>query len=363
MSYYNALLLSYILILTFGYFVTFLLYYIFGWYYDKRLRLVMKRIHLSRFQSFFLRFRGVPRNSTDIHTAVCTYCEIFSIFSLIGAEGISLLLVKLAKINLIQACRFSLLFMFMAIIGWTVMAFAISREFKKRIDVVRKQGRVKFRRYKDLDNIVLGMDNLSAWAPENMESKPLKATDPFWEQYVVDFESLTSIRDGKSSVKVKTPTGGFYHPIVENENVDSLGEGKQKISSTNILADDKFIPVNIEKNGSEAEDMLTGFSEVKGHSPLDDDIFMPVVPLDLDKFGGSYDPQTDIDEKSTDIEHGKKAMQDMAKKQLYSESGHTNFDKILKDKNQVSEKSVKDLIKEHKKDIDPANKLNGNFPM
>ena len=59
MSYYNALLLSYILILTFGYFVTFLLYYIFGWYYDKRLRLVMKRIHLSRFQSFFLRFRGV----------------------------------------------------------------------------------------------------------------------------------------------------------------------------------------------------------------------------------------------------------------------------------------------------------------
>ena len=30
MSYYNALLLSYILILTFGYFVTFLLYYIFG---------------------------------------------------------------------------------------------------------------------------------------------------------------------------------------------------------------------------------------------------------------------------------------------------------------------------------------------
>ena len=36
---------------------------------------------------------------------------------------------------------------------------------------------------------------------------------------------------------------------------------------------------------------------------------------------------------------------------------------ILKDKKQVSEKSVKDLINEHKKDIDPANKLNGNFPM
>ena len=97
MSYYNALLLSYILILTFGYFVTFLLYYIFGWYYDKRLRLVMKRIHISRFQSFFLRFRGVPRNSTDIHTAVCSYCEIFSISSLIGAEGISLLLGKREK--------------------------------------------------------------------------------------------------------------------------------------------------------------------------------------------------------------------------------------------------------------------------
>ena len=228
---------------------------------------------------------------------------------------------------------------------------------------MKEQGRVKFKFFKDLDNIVLGMDNLSAWAPENMESKPLKATDPLWEQYVVDFESLINISEGKSNVKVKTPTGGFYHPVVENENLDSLGEGKQKVSSTNILADDKFIPVNIEKSGGETEDMLTGFSEVKERSPLDDDIFMPVVPLDLDKFGGSYDPQADIDEKSTDIEHGKKAIRDMAKMQLYSESGHTNFDKVIKDKKQVGEKSVKDLINEHKKDIDPANKLNGNFPM
>lgn len=363
MSYYDALLLSYILILSFGYVVTFLLYYIFGWYYDKRLRLVMKRIHLSRFQSFFLRFRGVPRSSTDIHTAVCTYCEVFSIFSLIGAEGVSLLLVKFTSIDLIQACRFSFTFMLAAIAAWMVMAVAISHEFKKRINLIKKQGRVKFKVYKDLDNIVLGMDNLSAWAPENMDSKPLKSTDPFWEQYVVDFESLINVGEGKNEVKVRTPTGAFYHPIVENDDVDSLDKGQQKLSSTNILADDKFIPVNIEKYGDETEDMLKGMNEVKARSPLDDDIFMPVVPLDLEKFGGAYDPKATVDEKATDIEHGKEAIKDMARKQLYSESGHTNFDRILKDQKQNGEKSVKDLINEHKKDIDPANKLNGSFPM
>lgn len=362
MTRYEAMLLSYIIILTFGYFVTFLFYYMFGWYYDKRLRLVMKRIHLSRFQSFFLRFRGVPRRSTDIHTAVCTYCEIFSIFSLIGAEGISLLLVKLMKIDLIQACRFSLLFMLLAIIAWIIMAVEISYKFKKRIKIIREQGRIKFKSYKDLDNIVLGMDNLSAWAPENMESKPLKATDPLWEKYVVDFESLSNIGEGKKNVKVRTPTGGFYHPVVENSNVDSLDNGQQKLSSTNILANDKFIPVNItEKGDNDTENMLTGLSEVKERSPLDDDIFMPIIPLDLEKFGGIRNEDADIDEKSVNIEQGKKAIKDMAKKQLFYESGRTDFGK--KEKEPVSQKSVKDLIKEHQKDIDPTNKLNGNFPM
>ena len=77
MSYYNALLLSYILILTFGYFVTFLLYYIFGWYYDKRLRLVMKRIHLSRFQSFFLRFSATARIYTRLSALIVRYSLYF----------------------------------------------------------------------------------------------------------------------------------------------------------------------------------------------------------------------------------------------------------------------------------------------
>ena len=148
MTHYTALLISYIIILTFGYFATFLLYYLFGWYYDKRLRLVMKRIHLTPAQCFFLHFRGVPHDGINVHSAVCTYCEIFSLISLFGFETISLLLFKFVNFDMVLACRLSFLFMLVAFFGWAVMAIVISAEFRRRMNEVRKSGKVSFKNYR-----------------------------------------------------------------------------------------------------------------------------------------------------------------------------------------------------------------------
>lgn len=316
MSYYNWLLVSYVAILTFGYFITFLLYYAFGWFYDKRLRLVMKRVQLSRLQSFFLHFRGVPRDELNIHSAVCVYFEIFSLVALFGFEGASLLLVKFLNLSLITACRMSLAFMAVAFVAWLIIITIVSVEFRKRINVIRDEGRVDFKTYKELDSIFLGKENLSAWAPEKAKTVQLEPNVPLWQQYVIDFESLTKLEEGKKSVKAATPTGSFYHPVVQNENIDNLDKGKSSLNEMNLLNDEPIIPFNV--NGSEEiDDLNTGKRELKTKNFFEDDIFMSIIPVDVKEFG-TVEPEESF-EDAIDITEGKEALKKMLQDQLNSE--------------------------------------------
>lgn len=363
MTHYTALLISYIVILTFGYFATFLLYYLFGWYYDKRLRLVMKRIHLTPAQCVFLHFRGVPHDRINVHSAVCTYCEIFSLISLFGFETISLLLVKFVDFDMVIACRISLLFMIAAFIGWAVMAVIISAEFRRRINEVRKSGKVSFKKYRELDNIVLGMENFSAWAPELAETIEVPYDAPNWYHYVVDFAALESLQAGKKNVKVKTPTGGFYRPVDQSDDVKTFDSGKETVSSKQPLSAKDFIPVNI-RSGEEVEDLGSGKEALSSKGVLDDDIFVPQIPIDARNFGfgeaeGTLDSALDINSGKEEL----KAMTDPSYGKAEKTLGRVNPDSVAGHGGSTSVNLGEGSVTEgYIDELKPENKLGTGMP-
>ncbi|MGN1478207.1 MAG: hypothetical protein ACI4XH_00445 [Acutalibacteraceae bacterium] len=363
MTHYTALLISYIIILTFGYFATFLLYYLFGWYYDKRLRLVMKRIRLTPAQCVFLHFRGVPHDGINVHSAVCTYCEIFSLISLFGFETISLLLVKFVNFDMVIACRISFLFMIAAFIGWAVMAVIISAEFRRRINEVRKSGKVSFKNYRELDNIVLGMENFSAWAPELAETIEVPDDAPNWYHYVVDFAALESLQVGKKNVKVKTPTGGFYRPVDQSADVKTFDSGKETVSSKQPLSAKDFIPVNI-RGGEEVEDLGPGKEALSSKGVLDDDIFVPQIPIDAQKFG--FGEVTGTLDSALDIKSGKeelKAMTDMSYGKAEKALGRVNPDSVAGYDVSTSVNLGEGSVTEgYSDELKPENKLGTGMP-
>ena len=362
-TYYNALLLSYIIILTFGYFATFLLYYLFGWYYDKRLRLVMKRIHLTPAQCVFLHFRGVPHDGINVHSAVCTYCEIFSLISLFGFETISLLLIKFVNFDMVLACRISFLFMLAAFLGWAVMAVVISSIFRKRMNEIRKKGMVSFKSFKELDNIVLGMENFSAWAPELAETIEVPDNAPNWYHYVVDFAALESLQAGKKNVKVKTPTGGFYRPVDQSDDVKTFDSGKETVSAAQPLSVKDFVPVNI-RGGEEVEDLSSGKEAVSAKGVLDDDIFVPQLPVDVEKFGfgevtGTLDSALDIDSGKEEL----KAMTDPSYGKAQKKPGRVNPDIVAGRDGSTSVNLGEGSVTEgYIDELDPKNRLGTGMP-
>lgn len=119
-------------------------------------------------------------------------------------------------------------------------------------------------------------------------------------------------------------------------------------------------PVMVDSSGR-TDSLESGREILKNKGLLDDDIFSPFVTDAVNKYTGNK-VSTEFSEES-DIEKGKAILRDMPGKQLSTESymNVNNFDDLNNAYTQkpadTPERSVKDIIDEHKDDINPENQF------
>lgn len=270
----EKLIILYDSIISVGFFLIFLYCYWFGWYYDKRYRFVTRRIRMSNARKILHHFRGIPRSSPQIHSAICVAFQTTGFFALfdevllIGTRFIDQKESKLFYLKLVMGIM--LLFMLVTI---TVMIYHWVMVRKKAAFAQEYFG-IKINKYKELDRIFLGVENLGGWTPEKAENSPISKDLPRWFRHVVDLRDIMGVDLHNQTHTVKVPS--FNHtesnPVQEiyldkhdkSGKVQSLARGKITLESTPLLGGDTFVPAindigekyySVEKTNEFSEEM------------------------------------------------------------------------------------------------------------
>ena len=242
MSYDQALKLTLIAIMCAGYFLSSVLLYFFGWYSDKRLRMVLKKIKIYPFERFFLHFRGASKSKTLSFTALCVMCERAA-FILLAAIPVSLLAAKLTK-NIVTAGRISLAVLALSVIAVIVLSVYSGRVLKKKSILANKA--VKREDFNSLEGL-----------PSDNDTVDLK------EEVVV---KATEFTDRKAEMMQNTKevgrSGGFYHPVENDDKVESLESARKRQQETENKKDGKV---------QSSEEIQSAISSFKQKNPIADE--------------------------------------------------------------------------------------------
>ena len=363
MSYQQALILNYSTILFSGYFISSLILYFFGWYTDKRLRLVSKKTSIKPFERIFLHFRGSSKENVMVHSLICVSFERAALIILFGFNALSFLMAKITG-DMMLFRRISFGVLALTIIATIVAVTCVSIMFRNRMNEVSKKGKVKFKSYRELDCITFRLHNISAWSPEFTKVRPENRDLPEWGKHVVDFSQLMGIEEGKRNSAVKTPKNYEYIPAAENKNSDRP-TGVMEKRADRKLQDDEFAENTDDSN--EANALHESINKFKQKSIIDDEFTADYSQVNM-KYNNV--PVTESFSNGVSIEEGKEFLQ--KKTQMPLGTGHGSNTSVenpdiesLREHgvlNKPKDESVpigsmKDKIDEYKKSNNPQNKL------
>lgn len=242
MSYDKALMITLAAIMCAGYFLSALILYFFGWYSDKRLRTVLKKIKIYPFERFFLHFRGASKSKTLRFTAMCVICERAA-FVLLAAIPLSLLAAKLTN-NIVTVGRISLAVLALSVITVIVLSVYSGKVLKKKSILANKA--VKREDFNSLEGL-----------PSENDTVDLK------EEVVV---KATEFTDRKAEMMQNTEkvsaSGRFYRPVADDGKLESLETARKRQQETEA-----------ETNGEvqSSEEIQSAISSFKQKNPIADE--------------------------------------------------------------------------------------------
>lgn len=217
----------------------FLMYYIFGFTYDKDLRRTDKRITLPAFTRFLFNFKGTHGTSKSRPTKLCGFCEIFSILYAVVTE-LGCLCLGFIINDLILPCRLS----FAQFVIALAICIVLTGKTKKRIKAQNAIEEIE--EIKDYltpkETIPINDDKIINQFLQEPAEKPKRSfIDPFdfFGEENPDRE-LTNVGEGMKAVNKfnENPIDediqvlqGFISPIDENGNKipDSVTVGQAPI--------------------------------------------------------------------------------------------------------------------------------------
>lgn len=242
MSYDQALKLTLIAIMCAGYFLSALIFYFFGWYSDKRLRLALKKIKIYPFERIFLHFRGASKSKTLSFTAMCVTCERAA-FILLAAIPVSLVAAKLTN-NIVTAGRISLAVLALSVITVIVLSVYSGTVLKKKSVLSNKA--VKREAFNSLEGL-----------PSEKDTVDLK------EEVVVKTAEFTDRKaEMMQNKKNVSRSGGFYRPVENDDKVESLESARKRQQETEVKNDGKV---------QDGEEIRSAISSFKQKNPIADE--------------------------------------------------------------------------------------------
>lgn len=125
----SAIMISYIIIFTVFNFAVFLMFYLFGFTYDRDLRKIEKRMILPPISRFFFFFRGIQSSSRSRPTKLCGISEIFAFAYLIVMEIINVL-IGLIFNDLVLSCRVSIAMFLLMLIFVSIFTVRAKKKIK-----------------------------------------------------------------------------------------------------------------------------------------------------------------------------------------------------------------------------------------
>ena len=216
MTYDEALMKTFIAILAVGYLVSFLCCYFFGWYSDKRLRNITRRIRIYPFEKIFLHFRGGYQNKTNKFSALCVCFERMGMLMLVMIP-VSLLLTKLFK-NILIFCRISLAAAAASLSSVIIAAISSQLVIKKQ---VRKSGKKKKKSsFKELDDISSGFEKITAKKPDS-ENDAIGGS-------IMESDKADEIKSFKENFNQPKQSRSFYRPVVKDSKLESFTDVRQR---------------------------------------------------------------------------------------------------------------------------------------
>lgn len=125
----NTLILCYIMFFTVFNFAVFLMFYLFGFTYDRDLRKTEKRIVLPPISRFFFFFRGIQSSSRSRPTKLCGVCEIFA-FAYFFIMEIVNVVIGIALNDLVLSCRVSVAAFLLMLIFVSIFTVRAKKKIK-----------------------------------------------------------------------------------------------------------------------------------------------------------------------------------------------------------------------------------------
>lgn len=269
MVYREALILMFKEILFACYFISFLILYFFGWYNDKRLRMVAKTIRLHSFARIFFHFRGAKQSKSDSHSAICVYFELAALVLFFILNPASFLTAKLIQ-DIIIIDRIALGVMAASAVS-VIAAFIIANSvFKEKMRIRGKNTKKKKTKFRDLEDANAALEKIKeTTAEEKPAQEQVQAQQPVQE--AVQVSANADFEEFKSNVG-KSTRHSYYRPIrKEDDKLESFSSAKSNAESSPAVKSSGrsyYRPIKKE------DDKLESFSSAKNNmsaSPSDGD--------------------------------------------------------------------------------------------
>ncbi len=397
-----------------GCFMLFIMYYLFGWFFDKNFRLVMNVSELSPAQKRFFRFRGSKSSSDDKHAVICIRAEMLSFINIIMGI-LCFAAIKFTGKYLVYIG--SVAFTEISLVGFVFIAYMNINKYRAIQNGINQADETSFENYEKNVEAEFKAPEKPAYptvkkasvtgkTANNIESgkKYLKNRGLFDNDVFSTFisepedEQTDNIESGKNQLKSRNLLDDdVFLPCIadavdkfDDEDIntdfreagntadgrtDDIKKGKKYLENRGLLDDDVFSPYISDPSDEQTDNIDNGKNYLKNRNLLDGDIFSPYIADAADKF---VDDEIDTEYRNEiGIEEGKKALKGLLEKQLYTESyrdvssftGYKNTfgsSQIKKSTESESSQAIGDIINKHKKDLNPENQfktVNKNNPV
>ena len=255
----NVLLICYIIIFTVFNLAVFLMYYLFGFTYDRDLRKTEKRMVLPPISRFFFFFRGIQSSSRSRPTKLCGTCELFAFAYLIGMEIINVIIALISN-DLVLSCRVSVVCF--ALLLAVIIIFTIRAKKKIKAAALEEHKRNVEKYLTPKETIDINNDSVVDEFLSEPHEKPDGNFNPlnlFDEKSLA--EEATDVSEGREAFSEMKKS-----IIAENAVDDAVAEG--------ILS----APLNADDTDRETANLNEGMKmlEKMRNNPIEDE---PPIPL------------------------------------------------------------------------------------
>lgn len=300
----NVLLICYIIIFTVFNLAVFLMYYLFGFTYDRDLRKTEKRMVLPPISRFFFFFRGIQSSSRSRPTKLCGTCELFAFAYLIGMEIINVIIALIFN-DLVLSCRVSVVCF--ALLLAVIIIFTIRAKKKIKAAALEEHKRNVEKYLTPKETIDINNDSVVDEFLSEPHEKPDGNFNPlnlFDEKSLA--EEATDVSEGREAFsemkKSITAENSVENAIAEeilsaqrnpndadretadvSEGMEAFSEMKKSIIAENAVDDAVAegilsAPLNADDTDRETADLNEGMKmlEKMRNNPIEDE---PPIPL------------------------------------------------------------------------------------